>query len=262
MPNQKSCKRQEKDLAISNITSFRDLTLIPLGASEILVIACDSLGGIGPKPYDSVNAPAEIVGRCTARVPLMEVLACGAFPFVVVNTLSVEMEPTGVGMIKGIKEEIMLAGLSAEIVVTGSTEENATTYQSGLGVTVIGKAAKSALRLGRSRAGDLVICFGRPKFGIEVLECTKKADPALVKKLLAAPAVREILPVGSNGVLHEAELLAECSGNRLVLMPSPGIDLRKSAGPSTCVLVSVAEAHCTALRELTDLPLFIVGTLK
>lgn len=249
-------------MAINGITAFRDLTLIPLGASEILVIACDSLGGIGPKPYDSVNASAEIVGKFTARVPLMEVLACGASPFVAVNTLCVEMEPTGAGMIKGIKEEIIMAGLSAELAVTGSTEENAATCQSGLGVTVIGRAAKSELRLGRSRAGDLVVCIGQPKVGIEVLDGTKKADLALVKKLLAVPFVREILPVGSRGVLYEAELLAEYSGNKYVPTPSPGIDLRKSAGPSTCLLVSVAETHCTALRELTDLPLFVIGNLK
>jgi len=235
---------------------------MPLGASETMVIACDSLGGIGPKPHDSVSAPADLVGRYTARVPLMEVLACGASPLVVVNTLSVEMEPTGAGIIRGIKEEIMMAGLSADIAVTGSTEENAVSCQSGLGVTVIGKAAINELRLGRSRAGDLVICLGRPKVGTEVLDGTKKADPALVKKLLAVRFVREILPVGSQGVLHEAEMLAECSGNRLGLTLFPGIDLQKSAGPSTCVLVSVAEAHWAALKELTDLPLFIVGTLN
>lgn len=248
-------------MAISGITTFRDLTLIPLGASEILVIACDSLGGIGPKPHDSVKTAADVVGKYTARVPLMEVLACGASPFVVVNTFSVEMEPTGTGIIKGITEEIMMAGLSAELAVTGSTEENAATCQSGLGVTVIGRAVKSELRLGKSRSGDLVVCIGQPKVGIEVLDGTKKADPALVIKLLAVPFVREILPAGSRGVLHEAELLAAGSGNRLVLTPFPEIDLRKSAGPATCVLVTVAEAHFAALRAVTDLPLFIIGTL-
>ncbi|MEW5920354.1 MAG: AIR synthase related protein [Bacillota bacterium] len=248
-------------MSINRITSFRDLTLVPLGSNEILVIACDSLGGIGPKAKDNVKTPADVVGKYTARVPLMEVLACGASPFVVVNTLSVEMEPTGAGFIKGIQEEIRMAGFPSGIAVTGSTEENTTTCQSGLGVTVIGKATNSELRLGQSRAGDLVVCLGRPKNGTEVLDGTAKADPALVKKLLAVPCVREILPVGSRGVLYEAELLAQCSGNRLVLSPSPEIDLKKSAGPSTCILVSVEESDCTALRELTELPLFIVGSL-
>ncbi|MDO9534969.1 MAG: hypothetical protein Q7J85_06470 [Bacillota bacterium] len=248
---------------INGITSFRDLILAPLGANEILVIACDSLGGVGPKPHDNVKTPADVVGKFTVRVPLMEVLACGASPFAVVNTLNVEMEPTGTGFIKGIREEIMMAGLSDDIAITGSTEENTTTCQSGLGITVIGRAAKSELRLGKSGAGDLVVCMGWPKVGSEVLDGTENADPVLVKKLLTLPYVREILPVGSCGVLYEAELLALGSGNRLALMPFPNIDLQKhkSAGPSTCILVSIEEIYLTALSELTDLPLFIIGSL-
>lgn len=248
---------------INGITSFRDLTLVSLGANDILVIACDSLGGIGPKPLDNVKAPAEVVGKYTVRVPLMEILACGASPFVVVNTLSVEMEPTGTGFIEGIKEEIMMmAGLPNDIAVTGSSEENTATFQSGLGVTVIGRAAKSELRLEKSEAGDLVVCMGWPKVGPEVLDGKQNADPALVKKLLTEPYVREILPVGSRGVLYEAELLAKCSGNSLALTPFPEVDLQKSAGPSTCILVSIEEIYLPALRELTDLPLFIIGNLE
>lgn len=248
-------------MSFDRITPFRDLTLVPLGLNETLVIACDSLGGIGPKAHDSVKAPADVVGQYTVRVPLMEVLACGASPFVVVNTLSVEMEPTGRGFIKGIMEELKAAGLPADLVVTGSTEENVVTSQSGLGVTVIGRASTRELRLGRSQAGNLVVCMGEPKVGPEVLDDTNKADSALVKKLLAVPSVRETLPVGSRGVLYEAELLAQCSGNRLVLATSPEIDLQKSAGPATCLLVSVEEDAWIALREVTDLPLFMIGRL-
>ena len=143
-------------MVINEIISFRDLTLVPMGPDEVLVIACDSLGGIGTKPHDHVKAPADVLGKYTVRVGLMEVLASGASPLVVVNTLSVEMDPTGIGILKGIQQEIEAAGLPADIAVTGSTEENMETCQSGLGVTVIGKVAKSALRLGQSLPGDLV----------------------------------------------------------------------------------------------------------
>jgi selenophosphate synthetase-related protein len=248
-------------LVINEIISFRDLTLVSLGPDEVLVIACDSLGGIGTKPHDRIKVPEDVVGKYTVRVGLMEVLASGASPLVVVNTLSVEMDPTGIGILKGIQQEIEASGLSADIAVTGSTEENMETCQSGLGVTVIGKAARSALRLGQSRPGDLVICLGRPKVGEEVLDCTEKATPALVKTLLELPYVREILPVGSLGVLHEAKLLAQCSGNRLEAAPSPGIDLHQSAGPATCVLISMEPEYLKALMKKTSLPIFIIGRL-
>lgn len=248
-------------MVINEIISFRDLTLVSLGPDEVLVIACDSLGGIGTKPHDKVKAPEELVGKYTVRVGLMEVLASGASPLVVVNTLCVEMNPTGNSILKGIQQEIEAAGLSADIAVTGSTEENMETCQSGLGVTVIGKAAKSALRLGQSRPGDLVICLGRPKVGEEVLDYTEKANPALVKTLLKLPYVREILPVGSLGVLHEAKLLAQCSGSRLETEPSPGIDLHQSAGPATCVLISVDAAYLKNIKKISSLPVFIIGRL-
>ena len=45
------------------VTRQRDLLYIGLGANEVLVIAADSAGGLGPKPADTVAVPAEIVGR-------------------------------------------------------------------------------------------------------------------------------------------------------------------------------------------------------
>jgi len=75
-------------LVYEQIRQFRDLTLIPISHDELLVIACDSLGGIGPKQHDMVKVPAEIVGQYTVRGPLMEVLAAGARPVAVINTLA------------------------------------------------------------------------------------------------------------------------------------------------------------------------------
>ena len=39
------------------LSQRRDLTLVRLAGSFYLVIACDSDGGIGPKPNDTVPAP-------------------------------------------------------------------------------------------------------------------------------------------------------------------------------------------------------------
>lgn len=240
---------------------FRDLTLVTTGKNDVLVIACDSLGGIGQKSNDLVKTTAEVVGRYTVRVPLMEVLAAGAVPFIVVNTLSVEMEPSGKKILTGIQQELIEAGLDQTVLITGSTEENIPTCQTALGVTVIGKAARNKLRLGKARAGDLVVCLGTPKVGEEVLDGTPSADIPLVLRLSQLPWVREILPVGSRGILYEARLLAKGACSSLNLKPDPALDMEKSAGPSTCVLVAIGKSNLKRLAGITELPVFPVGSL-
>lgn len=240
---------------------FRDLTLAEWSAGDILVIACDSLGAIGEKELDQVRASYRALGSYTARVPLMEVLAAGAEPLVVVNTLCMEMDPGGISVIAGINDELELAGLAGQVAVTGSTEENMLTRQSGVGVTVIGKAAKSELRLGRSQAGDLVVCLGVPLVGEEVLQSAKQANPALVKDLLRLPWIRELLPVGSKGILYEAGELARWSGHNLVLCRDCSVDLSKSAGPATCLLAAMAEEYFLRLEQIADIPVTPVAYL-
>ncbi len=46
--------------------SQRDITVIDKGNEELLVIACDSAGGIGAKSEDLVKISAEMVGRVIA----------------------------------------------------------------------------------------------------------------------------------------------------------------------------------------------------
>lgn len=246
----------------NSVSSFRDLTLLSTGKDGFLVIACDSLGGIGSKPHDRVNAPGEILGRFTVRVPLMEVMAAGAHPLLIVNTLCVEMEPTGKEILAGIRKEAESAGLAGENVITGSTEENVVTCQSAFGVTVIARASRDELRLGKSREGDVIACVGVPKVGDEVLDADPKADLPLVQKLLTLPWVHEILPVGSRGVGYEAELLARGAGRNLTLLPEPVIELKKSAGPGTCLLVTLAENDLELLKKTVQLPVHKVGCLK
>lgn len=247
-------------MVYEQIRQFRDLTLIPISHDELLVIACDSLGGIGPKQHDMVKVPAEIVGQYTVRGPLMEVLAAGARPVAVINTLGVEMLPTGAAIVQGIKKELLLSRLSTEILVTGSTEENVKTCQTALGITVLGRARQSELRLGKSLAGDLVACVGKPLVGEEVL-LGRPADTLILFKLLALPWLRELLPVGSRGIGHEARALAAGAGLTLTLARGLQLDLEKSAGPSTCLLVTLAEEDLSALQAICSLPVFKLGSL-
>lgn len=248
-------------MAFEEITQFRDLTLIPLGQGELLVISCDSLGGIGPKPHDMLKVSAEIVGQYTVRGPLMEVLAAGARPMAVINTLGVEMIPTGEAIVQGIREELALSCLLADVLVAGSTEENIRTCQTALGITVIGKAKNGELRLGKSLAGDIIVCLGKPLVGEEVLRGTP-ADTRIIRELLVLPWLHELLPVGSKGIRYEAQALASCANLALSLFPNPALDLEKSAGPSSCLLVTLAEGYLPALKEVSRLPVYKLGSLQ
>lgn len=135
---------------------FRDLLVFE--SASRLVLACDSIGGIGPKPADSVSVDARTVAHFGVRVPLLEVLCSGARPIALVNALCVERDPTGQEMIDEIEILAAQAGIPAD-AVTGSTEENAPTSATGLGITVIGALSQD---LPKAQPGDVVICAGLP----------------------------------------------------------------------------------------------------
>src|SRR5687768_8021037 len=73
----------------------RDLHFFQLLGDLSLVIACDSNASIGEKPNDGLSKPYSEVGISVLKVPLMEVLATGAQPILIVNALCMEMDPSG-----------------------------------------------------------------------------------------------------------------------------------------------------------------------
>lgn len=244
-----------------SIRKYRDLTLIDLSDDKVLVIACDSCGAVGPKEGDLVKVSGYVVGRFTSRVALMEVLAAGAWPICVVNTLCVEPFPTGADIQCGIADELRFLGVDPEALLTGSTEKNMPTSQSGVGVTVVGIASKEQLRIGRLRAGDYLALFGLPKVGAEVsLGDPEIADLSTIMLLLSSSQVKEIVPVGSRGIKAEAETLARLNDLELVWYEIPDeVDLYKSAGPATCLLAAGEEATLKVMGEKAKKPFFVLG---
>ncbi|TDX52999.1 AIR synthase related protein [Orenia marismortui] len=241
------------------MNNFRDISILKLDDEKILVVACDSAGGIGSKIEDKIKISNQIAGKFTARVALMELLASGAKPISIIDTLSVELEPTGKEIIAGIKEELFIVGI--ENLLTGSTEENITTVQTGIGVTAIGIATLDQLRLAISQKGDLIVALGLPKVGYQVVEDRNQiADLELILKTLELDYIHEILPVGSKGISYEANVLAKSNQLNLELLNSE-LDLAKSAGPATVVLVSIAESDLLKLKEDIDKPINLIGRL-
>jgi hypothetical protein len=244
---------------------LRDLLVIELGDQLVLVLACDSDGGIGPKSQDTVNVPGELLGRFAVRVPLMEILASGAKPVAAVDALTVEMDPTGLEIIRGVRAELIDAGLNPDTMLTGSTEDNVPTVATGIGVTILGLATRETLRPGMARAGDSVVAVGLPKSAPEDdvrLDDPDIAAPSTVQSLTALSWVHDILPVGSKGAGHELNELAVSAGLTAIPDEHPEIALEKSAGPSTCVLAAVEAGHLDDLKKSIDAPIHKIATLE
>ncbi|MFD2387620.1 hypothetical protein [Enterococcus rivorum] len=86
--------------------NIRDLSVTFLTEELGVIVACDSSGAIGLKEQDQVEVPPEITSAFCLRVPLMEILAVGGVPKIVIDTISNEMNPTGNLMLTGIKTEL------------------------------------------------------------------------------------------------------------------------------------------------------------
>lgn len=240
---------------------WRDLTLVGLSGGGRLVIACDAAGAVGPKERDAVQVPGYVIGRFTARVPLMELIAAGAAPLHLVNNTCVEPEPTGMEILRGIRDEAALAGLGPE-QINGSFEKNMPTVQTALGVTAIGFLGAEQ-PLPQAQRFDVVVAIGRPKVGPEVrLDDPEIPGIPLVQRLAGESLVHGLLPVGSRGIGPEVADLAACAGLAIDWSPAEaGWELAKSAGPSTCLLAAVAPRALPGLALTLVHPWAVIAQL-
>jgi hypothetical protein len=239
----------------------RDVLILPVTGEACLVLACDVAGGVGSKPGDAVSAPPAVVARFTARVALLEILACGARPLALADGLAVEPEPTGREALAGIRSELADAGWP-DLPIVGSSEKNLPTVATAVCVTAVGLADAKDLRLGRARPGDALVVVGRPKVGAEV----RLGDPEIVDiptalALLAHPAVHGLIPAGSGGILPECRVLAAEARCGLTLDDPSSPLLRRSAGPATCLVAAVDGTAVASLAESVQPPLWRVGAI-
>ncbi len=247
---------------LKSIETARDVSVFEVNDDSVMVVGCDSAGGIGPKPLDKVKVSGYTLGRFTARVTLMEVLAVGAIPVCLTNMLSVEPDPTGTEILDGIKSEIKVAQLGHSLVVTGSTEKTVAVEQTGIGVTVVGFAPKNKLKIGLSKPDDLIVAVGCPSIKDEVLPAEERGEIADLKdllKLMSYGFVHEVIPVGSQGIIHEANVLAKDSGLRVSLELAV-VEAKKSAGPATVVLVAISKNALSELSGLVNKPMRVIGS--
>ncbi len=241
-----------------------DVTILKIPTGHAIVAGSTSSGGIGPKERDKVKVQGRVLGKFLARVALMDVAATGAFPLLLSVTLGVEKEPAGHEILEGIKSECRVLGLDPNQVLMENTEDNIETVQTGVGVTVIGFANENELRLGKTSPGDLIVAIGKPKVGEEVLPAEVKreiADLRNVTLLSQKNYVHDIVPVGTFGIAYEAKMMAHAVGRQLKLEETKEIDLTKSAGPATVVLITVTPEKLDELTLLIRKPIKVVGEI-
>ncbi|MGB9839694.1 alpha-ribazole kinase [Thermovenabulum sp.] len=242
----------------NQIKTYRDVSLIKLRDRTLLVIACDSAGGIGEKEMDAVKVSPYILGRFTSRVSLMEIISINAHPISLSITICAEPHPTGDLILNGIKDELKEIGLQ-DISFTISTEKNIKTVQTGLGVTCIGLCKNDNLLLGKVQKGDKIYIAGIPKIGKEVnLNDPEIFDLKTLLKLKELKNVKEIIPVGSKGVLGELENFSICNSLKYKLFNPLPIDIKKSAGPSTCAIIFSTDT----LKSEFRVPLYLIGEIE
>jgi len=257
------------------VIKYGDLQFIEM-KDDYILIACDSSGSIGNKKHDSVQIEPEIAGYYGAFVPLVEVLAVKGKILSLVDTLSVEMEPTGKRIINGIQQALKELNIDDHLL-TGSTEDNIPTTSTGIGVTVIGQIAKQAIESKQVNNTHSLILMGLPKVGEEFVneELIEQQGETLtldlMKHLTTLTLIDDMIPVGSKGIAYEANVLSK-RNNLLVSLYSikhkdKRIDYNKSAGPSTCLLACIDKNRVSEFIRIvktinTTIPINEIGKFE
>ncbi len=241
-----------------------DVSILKVPTGHAIVIGSTSTGAVGPKEMDKVKVNGTILGKFLGRVALMDVTATGAFPLMLSVTLGVEKNPTGNSILEGIRREARSIGLDPNQVLMENTEDNFETMQTGAGLTVVGFANEDELRIGKTCPGDLIVAIGKPKVGNEVISAEVRgeiADLKNVAQLSQKKYVHDISPVGGFGIASEARMMAYGVGRQLKLAEVISLDLNKSAGPATVILVTIDKDKLEDLTDLIPKPISVVGEI-
>lgn len=241
-----------------------DVSILKIPTGHAIVAGSTSSGAVGSKEMDKVKVEGRVLGKFLARVALMDVTATGAFPILLSVTLGVEKEPTGNAILEGIRREARSIGLDPNQVLMENTEDNFETVQTGVGLTVVGFANEAELRLGKTLPGDLVVAIGKPKVGDEVISAEAHGEIAELKnvaQLSQRKYIHDIAPVGGFGIASEARMMAYGVGRQLKMYEVQKLDLNKSAGPATVILVTVDREKLEDLTSLIPKPINVVGEI-
>ena len=206
------------------------------------IVTIDNASCIGEKELDEVFAPDTIVANFTARTALLEQWCAGAEPVQILLS-NFSGEESWQRYVEGIDQLFEQLNIPTP-PITGSTETNFQSKQSGLSLTMLGTQTKTV---------DTNDCrffvIGQPLIGNAVLEnTTKVAQLQELYPLMKENIIQAIWPTGSKGI--GAELDRFVGGNWTCEM-----DVQSSAGPSSVVIIAVKASHVDAVLSNISSPI-------
>jgi hypothetical protein len=193
------------------------------------IITTDNSGGIGEKIGDHISVPDKVTSHFAARVALLEQWAANAEP-VTVLIHNFSGSKSWEKYVQGVEDLFREAGLKIP-TITGSSETNMDLIQSAVAVTMIGKKNPAPMH-------DNIqwFTYGTPLVGNEVTEHLNKiANLRKIREAMDIGVIEKLWPVGSRGILAEVKEMMRSDE----LSVESIVDLNKSAGPSTVVIVGI-----------------------
>jgi len=200
------------------------------------VLTIDNSGCIGEKELDAVFAPNSIVAAFCLRVSVLEQWCAGAMPHQILMA-NFTGDAAWKDYLTGFQSVYDEIGEPLP-TVTGSTESNFASLQSGLSVTVVGK---KQFPISHDEVQYFIV--GQPIVGQQVLERPQSvAKLGELHKCLRKGIIKAIWPCGSKGIAHEVKRFI---GHEATF----NLNGQVSAGPSTAVLVAVDRYQLQAFHE-------------
>ena len=132
-----------------------------------------------------------------------------------------------------------------------STEKNFCPLETALSITCVGESNNGTFRIKTPKSAILGI-IGKPFVGEEVLK-NELLSLKKLSELLSIEGVHEILPVGSKGINHELKYFTDKKWN------NPLYNVKKSAGPSTCFIISYDESSEENIKKHCNQPFERIG---
>lgn len=206
------------------------------------VVTIDNSGCIGEKELDAVHISNEIAAYYAARVALLEQWCAGAEPTHILMS-NFTGEQAWFDYEKGIKR------LFDEIdkplpMIKGSTESNFQSLQSGLGLMMIGKIQHET-----SIENCDWFVVGKPLVGQEVVDQPQFIAKLKEINLLIESGIAQLVwPVGSKGI--KAEWQKIFPGRALHCK----LDLGKTSGPATAIIVGIGEGKQEQFKRIITVP--------
>jgi len=226
---------------------IKDVAIMPLTNELELVISADNSAAIGNKKLDIVQVNDSITGYFTCRVAFLDLIRVGATPKAIVLQ-NFTGDSAWDCYVQGI-HQLLSETSSKTLPITGSTESNFQTVQSGLGLTMIGTRRTQQTWQQVLTGEESFAVFGKPLVGNEALEQPEHIVPVqLFEQLMKVEGVVDLVPVGSTGI--EAEWRQLTNRNDAV---TSELDVKQSGGPATCFIVAYDPQSHAEIKRMSGI---------